>query len=114
MLARLQNAARLRLAQVSSLDSTATAKLDNERDDALFALAVLAWCRRVGCGSVEVHARMVCLLSTRHARVTLSQVVDEHFSSYIVRIYHRRRFAQLQSVTSRTAVQLFVALWRLC
>ena len=41
-LARLKNAACLRRAQASSLDSTPTAMLDNERNDALIALAVLA------------------------------------------------------------------------
>ena len=81
-LARLQNAARLRRAQVSSHDSMSTAMLDNGRNDALSALAVHGWYRREGCGSVEVRARMVCLLITWHARVTLSQVVDEHCSSH--------------------------------
>ena len=60
-----------------SLDSTPTAMLDNERNDALFALAVLVRCRRHACWSVEVRARMVCLLITWRDQVTLSQVVDE-------------------------------------
>ena len=60
-----------------SLDSTPTTMLDNERNDALFALAVLVRCRRHACWSVEVRARMVCLLITWRDQVTLSQVVDE-------------------------------------
>ena len=84
-LARLKNAACLRRAQASSLDSTSTAALENKRDYALSALAVLGWYRREGCGSVEVRARMVCLLITWHARVTLSQVVDEHCAAHILR-----------------------------
>ena len=39
-LARLKNAVSLRRAQASSLDSTSTAMLDNERNDALIALSV--------------------------------------------------------------------------
>ena len=76
-LARLKNAVFLRRAQASSLDSTSTSMLDNERNDALFALAVLVRCRRHACWSVEVRARMVCLLITWRDQVTLSQVVDE-------------------------------------
>ena len=72
-----QNAACLRRAQASSLDSTSTSMLDNERNDALIALAVLDRCRRHACWSVEVRARMVCLLITWRDQVTLSQVVDE-------------------------------------
>ena len=104
-LARLKNAVSLRRAQASSLDSMSTAMLDNGRNDALSALAVLGWYRREGCGSVEVRARMVCLLTAWHARITLSQVVDEHFSSYTARIYDRTSLAQLQLVVARTAVQ---------
>ena len=76
-LARLKNATCLRRAQASSLDSTSTSMLDNERNDALIALAVLDRCRRHACWSVEVRARMVCLLITWRDQVTLSQVVDE-------------------------------------
>ena len=76
-LARLKNAVFLRRAQASSLDSTSTSMLDNERNDALIALAVLVRCRRHACWSVEVRARMVCLLITWRDQVTLSQVVDE-------------------------------------
>ena len=76
-IARLQNAACLRRAQASSLDSTSTSMLDNERNDALIALAVLVRCRRHACWSVEVRARMVCLLITWRDQVLLSQVVDE-------------------------------------
>ena len=60
-----------------SLDSTPTAIFEHEREDALFALAVLVQCRRQACWSVEVRASMVCLLITWRDQVTLSQVVDE-------------------------------------
>ena len=76
-IARLKNAVRLRRAQASNHDNTSTAMLDNERNDALIALAVLVRCRRHACWSVEVRARMVCLLITWRDQVTLSQVVDE-------------------------------------
>ena len=72
-LARLKNTVFLRRAQASSLDSTSTSMLDNERNDALIALAVLVRCRRHACWSVEVCARMVCLLTAWHDQVTLSQ-----------------------------------------
>ena len=45
-LAPLKNAARIRQAQASSLHDTRAATMNNERDDALIALAVLARCRR--------------------------------------------------------------------
>ena len=90
--------------------STSTAALENKRDYALSALAVLGWYRREGCGSVEVHARMVCLLTAWHARITLSQVVDEHSSSCSARIYDRTSGGQRQLTTTRTAVQWFAAL----
>ena len=99
---------------MSNHDSTSTATLENERDYALIALAVLDWYRRKGCGSVEVHARMECLHITWHARITLSQVVDEHCSSYTVRIYDRTSGGQLHLVMTRTVVQWFVALCRVC
>ena len=51
--------------------------LENEREHTLCALAVLVRCRRHACWSVEVRARMVCLLITWRDQVTLSQVVDE-------------------------------------
>ena len=41
----LKNAVRLRRAQESSSHDTPAATMDNERDDALIALAVLARCR---------------------------------------------------------------------
>ena len=110
-LAPLKSCAFLRRAQASSLDSTSTAALENKRDYALSALAVLGWYRREGCGSVEVRARMVCLLITWHARVTLSQVVDEHCSSRTARIYDRTSVAQLHLVMTRsTAMQCLAAL----
>ena len=49
-----------------SLDSTPTAMLDNERNDALFALAVLVRCRRHACWSVEVRARMLKYVYSSH------------------------------------------------
>ena len=45
-LAPLKTAALLRFAQARSFQHTHTVRLDNERDDALFALGVLARCRR--------------------------------------------------------------------
>ena len=45
-LAPLKNAVRLRRAQASSSHDTPAATMDNERDDALIALAVLARYRR--------------------------------------------------------------------
>ena len=56
----LKNAVRLRRAQESSSHDTPAATMDNERDDALIALAVLARCRGSACGSAEVRARMLC------------------------------------------------------
>ena len=88
--------------------------LDNERDDALFALAVLARCRRQACWSVEVRARMVCLLTTWRDQVTLSQVVDEQRSSHTVRIYDRTSGGQLQMIILLTIVQWFAAPCRAC
>ena len=46
-----------------SLDSTPTAMLENECEDALIALAVLAWLRRQAPKSLEVRACMPCLLT---------------------------------------------------
>ena len=74
-----------------SLGSAPTAMLDNERDDALFALAVLARCRRQACWSVEVRARMECSLTTRHGRVPLSQAAEVQWCS------HRRESVRLQA-----------------
>jgi hypothetical protein len=55
----LKNAVRLRRAQASSSHVTHAATMDNERDDALIALAVLARYRGSACGSEEVRARML-------------------------------------------------------
>ena len=88
--------------------------LDNERNDALIALGVLARSRIQAHGSVEVRACMVCPLTAWHDQVTLSQVVDEHGSSHTVRIYDRTSGGQLQIVMVRTTVQWFAAHWRVC
>ena len=113
-LARLKNCAFLRFAQVSSFHDSSTATLDNERDDALFVLAVLVRYFRQGCGSVEVRACMACLHITWHARITLSQVVDEHCGSNTVQIYDRTSSGQLHLAVSRTPVQWFAVLCRVC
>jgi hypothetical protein len=55
----LKNDVRLRRAQASSSHATHAATMDNERDDALIALAVLARYRGSACGSEEVRARML-------------------------------------------------------
>ena len=113
-LARLKNAVFLRRAQASSLDSTPTAMLDNERNDALIALAVLARSRRQAHGSVEVRACMVCLLTAWRDQVTLSQAWHEHGSSCTARIYGRTSVGQLKIVMVRTTVKWFAARWRVC
>ena len=61
--------------------------LDNERNDALFALAALVWCRRQASESVEVHALMACLLTTWHGRVVRSQAVEVQWSLHGVDLY---------------------------
>ena len=66
---------------------TAAATSDNERKDALFTIAALIWYRRQASGSVEVHARMACLLTTRHDRVVRSQAVEVQWSSHQVDFY---------------------------
>ena len=47
-----------------SVHSDVAEKLEDERGDALFALAVLAWLRRQAPKSLEVRACMPCLLTT--------------------------------------------------
>ena len=76
-LAPLKNAVRLRQAQASSSHHTPAATMNNERNDALITLAVLARYRRYAGGSVVVRACMVCIPITWRDRVALSQVVDE-------------------------------------
>ena len=110
----LKNAVRLRRAQASSSHHTPAATMNNERNNALITLAVLARYRRYAGGSVVVRACMVCIPTTWRDRVALSQVVDEqqltdtsnlcHYNSWTATVGHGTyRSAMVCSALSRVS-----------